>query len=121
MFGSNGRTRSVTRRVYPRECERRDGRARELARSPRLLFYVREHYLLLLTLCVVHARRPLQPMIAADDVVVGCCVVDGGGGVVLPSVPFRRLPSLSQLSATAAAVLPRAETLSILLATNSRG
>lgn len=33
VFGSNGRTRSVTRRVYPRECERRDARARELARS----------------------------------------------------------------------------------------
>lgn len=28
VFGSNGRTRSVTRRVYPRECERRS-----LARS----------------------------------------------------------------------------------------
>lgn len=34
VFGSNGRTRSVTRRVYPREYERRDARAREFARSP---------------------------------------------------------------------------------------
>lgn len=50
-----------------------------------------EHYLLLLTLCVVHARRPLQPMIAADDVVVGCCRALSVA-VALAVPPFRTLP-----------------------------
>lgn len=99
MFGSNGRTRSVTRRVYPRECERRDARARELAHYSTL-----EHYLLLLTLCVVHARKPLQLMIAADDVVVGRC------HALSAAVwsPFRTLPpfGLTVNYATAAAATP---------------
>lgn len=67
MFGSSGRTRSVTRAFTARMCERRD--ARSLAPS---LCSTLEHYLLLLTLCVVHARgqrRSLRPMIGCGR----CC------------------------------------------------
>lgn len=88
MFGSNGRTRSVTRRVYPRECERRDARARELARSlaraPRLLFYVRA-----LSIVVDVMRCARAQAAAADDRCGRCCrwtlpCVVGGGAVPLP-------------------------------------
>lgn len=97
VFGSNGRTRSVTRRVYPRECERRDARAREFARSParplalspRLLFYVRA-----LSIVVDVMRCARAQAAAADDRCGRCCrwtlpCVVGGGRC---GPPFRTLP-----------------------------
>jgi len=112
VFGSNGRTRSVvTRCAFIRASASGAVRAwessftRSLARPA--CCSTLEHYLLLLTLCVVHARRPLQPMIAADDVVVGCCRCVVGGGAV---PPFCTLPpfgsSHRQLSAAATAASP---------------
>jgi len=82
-------TCALTARV--RECSMMM-RARELCSLARSLCRrsTLEHYLLLLTLCVVHAHRqrlPLQLMIAVDDVVVGCCHVVGGNDAVLPLFP----------------------------------
>jgi len=88
-------------RARERERERERGRERERELSlpsPALVqaLYVREHYPLLLTLCVVHARSAataLQPMIAANDVVVvgrRRCVVGAAGPPPVP-VPSRRV------------------------------
>lgn len=79
--------------------------ARSLARSPRLLFYVRA-LSIVVDVMRVHARRPLQLMIAADDVVVGRCRALS----TTVRYPFRTLPpfglTVNYLLAAAAAATP---------------